>query len=117
MKRVASLAALICIFFPSANAGVVVNSNFTLVPDMSSGANYRFTAFQNEAGTDPTSLWVALNGQTLMPVTWNIDEEADYYLVPNMAIFSAATISLGISRLFSSWTTQVRSILVLAIST
>jgi hypothetical protein len=28
-------------------------------------------------------------------VVWNVDEEADYYLVPNLAVFSAATISLG----------------------
>ena len=79
----------------SLSAGTIANSNFIFVPDSSFGAQFRFTVFQDEAATDPTSLFIAVSGPTLTPVIWNVDEEADYYLVPNLAVFSAATISLG----------------------
>jgi hypothetical protein len=93
MKRILFVAALLCHFLPAADGGVVVNSNFILT---SFAPKHTFTALQNEAGTDPTSLSVALSGQTLTPLSWNVDEEADYYMVPNLAVFSEATISLGL---------------------
>jgi len=88
------LAGMVCCF-TSLSANTIPNSNFIFVPDTSSGAQFRFTVFQNESATDPTSLWITVSGPTLTPVAWNVDEQADYYLVPNLAVFSAATISLG----------------------
>lgn len=80
-----------------ARGGTVVGSNFIAVLDPSfPGAQYRFSVYQDEAGIDPTSLFVDLNGQVMTAIGWNVDEEADYYLVPNLAVFSAATISSGI---------------------
>ena len=76
-------------------ADTISNSNFIVVPDTTMGAQFRFTVFQDQAATDPTSLLIALSGSVMTPVAWNVDEEADYYLVPNLAVFSAATISLG----------------------
>lgn len=97
MKRLGMFIAAIALIAGHAGAGTVVDSNFMSVFDPSvPGAQYRFTVFQDEAGTDPTSLFVGLSGQALTAVAWNVDEEADYYLVPNLAVFSAATISSGI---------------------
>jgi hypothetical protein len=95
MRRWALLLAGVACCFTRLSAGTISNSNFIFVPDTSFGAQFRFTVFQNESATDPTSLLLTLNGSTLTPVAWNVDEEADYYLVPNLAVFSAATISLG----------------------
>lgn len=95
MKRWGLLIAGMAACFSSLNAGTIANSNFLFVPDPSFGAQFRFTVFQDEAATDPTSLFITVSGSTLTPVMWNVDEEADYYLVPNLAVFSAATISLG----------------------
>jgi hypothetical protein len=75
------------------HGGVVVNTNFSL---SLAGPNYSFRVLQDEAGTDPTDIQAALAGQTLTPVLWSVDEGADYYLVPNGAIFSSATIALGL---------------------
>jgi PEP-CTERM motif len=78
------------------HADTVIDSNFIVTPDSSfPPANYRFTVYQDQAGTDPTSILVELSGSTLTAITWNVDEEADYYLVPNLAVFTAATIASG----------------------
>jgi hypothetical protein len=97
MRRLSLLIGGIALIVSQARAGTVVGSNFIAVLDPSfPGAQYRFTVYQDEAGTDPTSLFVSLNGQVMTAIGWNVDEEADYYLVPNLAVFSAATISSGI---------------------
>ena len=77
-----SPAAAIALLIAHAHADTVIDSNFMVVPDTSfPPANYRFTVYQDEAGTDPTSLWVALSGQMLTPIFGNVDEAADYYLI------------------------------------
>jgi len=96
MQRLTLLLGIVLIV-SQARAGTVIDSNFVAVPDASfPGAQYRFSVYQDEPATDPTSLFVALNGQVMTAIAWNVDEEADYYLVPNLAVFSAATISSGI---------------------
>lgn len=97
MRQLGVLSAAIALIVSYARAGTVIDSNFTAVVDPSfPGAQYWFTVYQDEARTDPTSLFVGLNGELVTAVAWNVDEEADYYLVPNLAVFSAATISSGI---------------------
>ncbi|HEY2801087.1 MAG TPA: PEP-CTERM sorting domain-containing protein [Chthoniobacterales bacterium] len=96
MKGMSLFVAGMALIVAHARADTVIDSNFIAVPDSSfPPANYRFTVYQDEAGTDPTSLWVELDGQMLSAITWNIDEEADYYLVPNLAVFTAETIASG----------------------
>ncbi len=102
MRGLSLLSAAIALFIAHARADTVIDSNFMVMPDTSiPPANYRFTVYQDEAGTDPTSLWVALNGQMLTPIIGNVDEAADYYLVPNLAVFTADTIATGMFQPFA----------------
>ena len=97
MRRLSLFIVGIGLIVSQARAGTVVGSNFIAVPDPSvPGAQYRFTVYQDEPATDPTSLFVSLSGQVMTAINWNVDEEAVYYLVPNLAVFSVATISSGI---------------------
>ena len=97
MRRLSLFIVGIVLIVSQARADTVIGSNFIAVPDPSvPGAQYRFTVYQDEPATDPTSLFVALSAQVMTAIAWNVDEEADYYLVPNLAVFSAATISSGI---------------------
>lgn len=89
------------------DASVVVDTNVTLGDDhFGQFADHWLTVLQNEAG-DYTTMWFDKTelqsgvGSLLNPVTWNIDEEADYYLAPEEAAFSVATIAAGqFSRFF-----------------
>lgn len=93
-------------------ATVVTDTNVTLGSPGLFGSDYSLTlCHENVGGNCGTALWfdktnkfgwyVGLNGDaygnysTLSPVTWTVDIEADYYLVPYGTEFSTATISSG----------------------
>lgn len=96
MKRQLRLAAIAGLaFLGNANADVVVGTNVTFGGGSYLG-QYSLTACQDKQ-CDYTTMWFNKTNygtySTLTPTTWNIDEEADYYLVPYGAEFSASTIA------------------------
>lgn len=106
-SRIGSLLALGILTAISAAASVVVDSNVWLNPGtFYPPANYAITVSQSESVVDPTTLWFSKQnlpgnqGSKLQAVTWNIDEEADYYLVQYGQEFSASTIASGIFQPF-----------------
>ena len=68
-----------------------------IAPTTDHGANYTITVFQTPDRSDPTTLWLSkvdnAGTSTLRPTTWNVDQEADYYLAPAGAVASAQTIA------------------------
>jgi hypothetical protein len=107
MQSTASLlwrSQVVCLFvliFPiaTAPAAIVADSN-VLFGNGGGFGDYSITVYQNPAG-DPTSIWFDASWNasnrtlTLSPQTWNIDEEADYYLASLDAPFSANQIAAG----------------------
>jgi len=90
----ASLALLLPLL---ANATVVTDANIILIPAPSGpSTNYSFTTYQDEAGTDPTSVWFNYDGASLEIVNWNIDEELDWYLVDGGDEFTKQNIDAGL---------------------
>jgi hypothetical protein len=82
----------------NAYADVVVNANVTWSSGQPSYmGQYSATVCQTAqtADCDYTSVWFNKVNSTLTPTTWNVDEEADFYLAPNGVEFSAATIASG----------------------
>jgi len=82
-------------------ATVVTNTNVTFDNShLSPFGDYSLTVLQNEAG-DYTTMWFDKTelpsgiASSLTPITWNVDEEADYYLAPQGSGFSAASIAAG----------------------
>jgi len=59
-------------------------------------ANYWATVYEDAAGTDPTSVWFVHNGTDLEIVSWNLDDESDWYLVQRGDTFSRDTINRGL---------------------
>jgi hypothetical protein len=92
-----------------ANASVVMNTNVRLSTGdcvtLPSANCYHLTVLQTEPSSpndsNPTTLFFNKTDDpetklsTLTAVTWNVDEEADYYLAPKGSEFSAATIGSG----------------------
>jgi PEP-CTERM motif len=85
--------------FSSAHAVVVSDSQILLTPSTAFGASYAITAIQSSTYYDPTTMWFSKQDSagksTLKPITWNVDQEADYYLAAPGAIFTPDTISAG----------------------
>lgn len=84
----------------AANAVVVTGTQILLSKSGLGGmGDYAITAIQEPERVDPTTLWftASTRGQTttLRPVTWNVDQEADYYLVGKGDTFTNATIASG----------------------
>lgn len=87
----------------SAHAVVVHGGNtVTLNPSTQYGANYLLSVNQSP-GPDynGTGIWLSKTDaffafkSTLAPVTWNVDEEADFYLANSGDVLSAATLAQG----------------------
>ncbi len=80
----------------AAQAIVVADSNIIL-----NGSNgyYQITAIQSATYADPTTMWFTkqdgVNKSTLTPYTWNIDQEADYYLVKAGDVLTPESIATG----------------------
>ena len=71
---------------------VISDSNLTFQPDNTlPPANYRFTAFQNVAATDPTSMWFKYDGTNVLFVSENIDQGSDWYVVQPGDFFTQTT--------------------------
>ena len=83
----------------SAQAIVISNTQILLSPSTQNGANYAITAIQAPDEFDPTTLWFSkvdgIGKSTLTPITWNVDQEADYYLAQAGATFTAQTVAAG----------------------
>jgi hypothetical protein len=83
-----------------AQAAVVADSQFRVQSDVSTPSTYMFTVEQAFAFSDYTSIWVAKLDQqstsTLAPISWNLDIEADYYLVRPGDEFTLANVSAGL---------------------
>ena len=72
---------------------VIINDNIDFVPDsFTSGANHRGTIIQRLVFDDPTSVWFNYDGSNLTAVSWNVDEESDWYVVNPGDAFGPATI-------------------------
>ena len=78
-----------------AGAAVVANTNVMLDDGAAGAADYALTVFQDETGTDPTTMWFDLSGDTLSLVMINLDEASDWYQVTGSDVFSAASIIGG----------------------
>jgi hypothetical protein len=75
-------------------AGVITGSHLRLSDEAAVG-DYVLTVFQDEAGSDDTSIWVELTGSRLAAVDINLDEGSDWYLATLNEEFSAASIADG----------------------
>lgn len=87
-------------------AAVVSNTNVTLSNGGFAGADYALTVFQNEAGTNPTSIFFNVSGSTLTFVTSNIDEASDWYLASFEDEFSNLNIQADLFQVFVRATTS-----------
>lgn len=83
----------------SANAVVVSGTQILLSQGSTGISNYAITAIQEPDRMDTTTMWfnATTNGQStvLQPVSWNVDQEADYYLVQQGAAFTKESIASG----------------------
>lgn len=99
MTRSLSMIAIVCLglLVPGLLRAqtVVVDTNISLSPGAPIGA-YMLTVFQDAAGTDPTSIWLDYDGTNVEVVSWNIDEESDWYLAFDNDPFSAQNIGGGL---------------------
>ena len=76
------LAASLALWIPLlANATAVIDANVLLALGSPPGVNDVLTVFQDEAATDPTSVVFDYDGSHLEIVSWNVDEESEWYLV------------------------------------
>jgi hypothetical protein len=97
MKKLPCCAALFVLVISSKLAGqtVVVDDNIMFVPDSAFGlGNHRGTVQQIAAG-DSTSVWFDYDGSHLTAVTWNLDEESDWYVVNPGDAFGFASLESG----------------------
>jgi len=98
-KRLALAALVAAMSFSGAHAVVISDSKILLSPSTAYGANYAITAIQSATYDDPTTMWFTkqdgLGKSTLKPVTWNVDQEADYYLAGSGSIFTPDSIDAG----------------------
>ncbi len=85
----------------ASQAQVVSGTNVLVNPTSSYGANFTITVLQEPTG-NPTTIWLQKTDasfagtSTITPVTWNVDEEADYYLMKKGAVLSPDTIASGL---------------------
>lgn len=101
-KRLSVAAAVVAGALGSASAAhavVISDTKVLLAPTTEHGANYAITAIQSPDHPDPTTLWFSkvdsANKSTLTPITWNVDQEADYYLAQAGSVVSAQTLASG----------------------
>lgn len=79
MKTPVALLTLFCLCSQTLASIVVHDTNIVLNEATFFGANYSLTVYQDAAGTDPTTVWLRLNGSTLSYITTNVDEGSDWY--------------------------------------
>jgi hypothetical protein len=83
----------------TAHAVVISDTQILLSPTSEFGADYAITAVQAPDRFDPTTLWFSkvdsASQSTLTPITWNVDEEADYYLAQAGTAVTLQTLSSG----------------------
>lgn len=100
MNRSALIIVSVLFFgiMSAAQAVVVADTNITLASN-DNRADYAITINQDATYRDPTTLWFNKKNNyltsTLTPVTWNIDQEADYYLVSDGDAFTPENIASG----------------------
>lgn len=93
-------AALLGTVAMASQAQVVSGTNVLVAPSPFQGANLAITVLQEPTG-NTTTIWLQKTDatfartSTLTPVTWNVDEEADYYLVNQGAVLTSATVASG----------------------
>lgn len=98
--------ALSIISAPYLTAAVISNTNVSLSDGGFAGADYALTVFQDEAGTDPTSILFNVTGSILTFVTSNIDEGSDWYLASFEDEFSNGNIQADLFQVFVRATTS-----------
>ena len=64
---------------------------------------YRFTLYQDEAATDPTSFWLNFDGATLSFASIHLDEGSGWYHAHSNEAFSAQTIAADVHPVLFSW--------------
>ena len=96
MRKLSCWTACVVLVINTTLAGqtVVVNDNIEFVPESFVGANHRGSIQQVAAG-DVTSVWFDYDGNNLTAVTWNIDEESDWYVVDPGDPFGFSTLASG----------------------
>lgn len=88
-------AMLICfgtIFAHPSIGAAVTGTNITIGDGAFSGADYALTVYQDEAATDPTSIFFDISGSELTIVNYNIDEASDWFFTFENEEFSASSI-------------------------
>jgi hypothetical protein len=95
-KLNAALTVMGAIIVSPAYGGVVSNSNilFQKLSPPEFGANYLGGIDQNNNG-DLTGVSFSYTGTTLAAISWNVDEESDWYLAAVGDVFSADSIAAG----------------------
>jgi hypothetical protein len=101
VKKVLLLFCLVC-SSSSLNAAVITNSNITLQADGIVG-RFSLTVYQNEAGTNPTSIWFDHEGTNLIlrGIGINLDKGSNWYFANYGDAFGPTTIDSGSFVLFS----------------
>lgn len=98
-KRLVLAALVTAMSLSSAHAVVVSNTKISLTTTTAYGANYAITANQSATFDDFTTMWFTKQDfsdtSTLTPVRWEVDSEADYYLVDAGATFAPGSIAAG----------------------
>lgn len=96
-KKFSLIAGIAMMSLSSAHAIVISDSNVTVAPTTAFGASYAITTTQSSTYYDITTMLFVKKdnfGKTiLMPVAWNLDAGADYYLVKPGEIFTPNSIS------------------------
>jgi hypothetical protein len=94
------VAALFGTLAAIAQAQVVSDTNVLISPTALHNANFMVTVLQepsrNETGIFLKKTDNAVSGlSTITPVTWTVDEEADFYLINKGDVLTSATIAAG----------------------
>ena len=98
MSRVVILIAsfsTLAIASPTSAMSTVETGNISL-SESNEFSDYGLTVFQDAAATDFTSVYFDYDGNNLEIISWNIDEESDWYLVASGDEFSAQNIDGGV---------------------
>lgn len=97
MKLSKALASLVCLAATATAHAVVISD--TQIRLSGTNSDYSITAIQSASYDDPTTMWFTKSdtstSSTLTPNSWNIDQEADYYLVKAGDTFTTEAIAAG----------------------